>query len=435
MNRRVKMFAFAFVMILATVISLHVAGNYVHGAKKVTLKMLIEDVPDTHYIMDLLPDFRKKTNLDIDFEVVQYLDMHSKLVTQFMSRRARYDVIAVDNYWAGEFCAAGWLAPLDKYVERDNFDISPYIESGMDMVGFYNDTLYMLPFYNYACILVYREDLINDNRLRALYRKQFGKELSIPNDLEEYVQLCKFMDENAGDDIVGVAMQAGRGDPIVMEWSNYLFALGGEYFDSNWHSVINSPIAIKATELYIENTKYAQKGVLAANIDDVNRVMIQGKAFSTINFPWQMPTFGNEKESKVAGLVEIATIPGGSGLNGSWGWGIGYNTKHKDEAWEFIKWVESFDIAKKRAIAGGTPTRMDVFNDKDFKRDFSWCDKLPEIIAMAKPIPEFQYSSQMVEVLGRELSMAATGEKTITEALNQAAMELDALTKQAGIYK
>lgn len=430
-NRKPNRKSVAFVLVALAIV---VATASAH-AQNITLKVLIEDVPDTHYIAELLPDFREKTGLDIEFEVVQYLDMHSKLVTQFISRQARYDVIAVDNYWAGEFCAAGWLAPIDEYVARDGFDINPYIESGLDMVGFYEDTLYMLPIYNYACILVYREDLLTDPRLQGLYRAEYGKELLMPDDLEEYVELCSFMDEHAGDGIVGVAMQAGRGDPIVMEWSNYLFALGGEYFDENWHSVVNSDIGIKATELYIKNTKNAQAGVLAANIDDVNRVMTQGKAFSTINFPWQMPTFDDPAESRVAGLVEIFPIPGGSGLNGSWGWGIGYNTQYKEEAWEFIKWVESPEIAKKRAMAGGTPTRMDVYNDEEFKDAYPWCERLPEIIGKAKHIPQFQFSSQMVELLGRELSMAATGEKSIVDALNEAARELDALAKQANLYK
>ena len=34
----------------------------------------------------------------------------------------------------------------------------------------------------------------------------------------------------------GVVNQGLRPDPIAMEWSNYLFANGGEYHDDNWKS-------------------------------------------------------------------------------------------------------------------------------------------------------------------------------------------------------
>ena len=116
----------------------------------VTLRVLMEDVPETHIIKALLPEFEAKTGIKVEFEIVQYMDMHAKLVPQLMSPNCQYDLLEVDNYWAGEFPAAGWLEPLEKYVKRDNFDISVYLPSMLDMVGYYNGKLYMIPMYNYA---------------------------------------------------------------------------------------------------------------------------------------------------------------------------------------------------------------------------------------------------------------------------------------------
>ena len=136
-------------------------------AEDVTLRLLMEDVPDTHVITPYLPDFEAETGIKVEFEVVQYLDMHSKLVPQFLTSNASYDVIVVDNYWAGEFPAAGWLEPLDSYVEKDKVDISKYIPAMLDMVGYYPMTgsdkqLFMFPFYNYTMCLVYRVDLMEN---------------------------------------------------------------------------------------------------------------------------------------------------------------------------------------------------------------------------------------------------------------------------------
>ena len=399
----------------------------------VTLRMLMEDVPDTHVITPLLPEFEASTGIKVEWEIVQYLDMHTKLVPQFLSSEASYDVIVVDNYWAGEFPAAGWLEPLDKYVKRDNFDISNYIPAMIDMVGYYPRTgrdkkLYMLPFYNYTMALIYRTDLTPE--LANKYKKMYGKEMEVPVTLEEYVSLCRFMQDNAG--VYGSAMQAGRGDPIVMEWSNYLFALGGDYYDENWNSIINDSTSIKAIEYYMENIKYgAPKGALNFSLDDSFRVMSQGQAWSMISYNWMLAALDDPEQSKIAGKVAIAPMPGEKSLAGGWGWAIAHNTPHKEEAWEFIKWVESYDIAKRRALKGGAPTRSDVLLDPEVLQKYPWFKTVEKILTRSKAVPEFTFSTQMVEVVGRELSLIGAEGKDPQVAMDEAAKELDELAKKA----
>ena len=404
---------------------------------QVTLTMLMEDVPETHIIKAMLPEFEEKTGIKVNFEIVQYTDMHTKLIPQLMSGKSQYDVIEVDNYWAGEFPAAGWLEPLDSYVQRDGFDINAYIPSMLEMVGYYpasgaDKKLYMVPMYNYTMCLLYRQDLIDDPELQAKYKDLYGEDLKVPASLDEFVKISQFMQDNA--DVYGAAMQAGRGDPIVMEWSNYLFSLGGDYYDSNWNAIINNQNSLDAISAYTEmiNTA-APRGVLSYNLDDALRIMSQGKAFSMITYNWMLAQLDDPDKSQVAGKVAIAPMPGEKSLAGGWGWAIAHNSNNKDEAWEFIKWVESFDIAKRRALEGGAPTRNDVLFDSDVLKKYPYYKVVSDILKRSKPVPEFQFSTQMVEIVGRELSLVVAENKDPEEAMNQAAKELDVLAAKAGL--
>ena len=116
-------------------------------AENTTLNILMEDVPETQIIQALLPEFEAKTGINVEFESILYSDMHPKLIPQLMSLNCQYDVLEVDNYWAGEFPAAGWLEPLDNYVKKNKFDLSKYIPSTIEMTGYYDGTLYMIPMY------------------------------------------------------------------------------------------------------------------------------------------------------------------------------------------------------------------------------------------------------------------------------------------------
>ncbi|MCK5093384.1 MAG: extracellular solute-binding protein, partial [Spirochaetes bacterium] len=104
----------------------------------------MEGVPDTFIIQDLLPEFERETGIKVDFEIVNYAQMHAKLLPQLMSKKGAYDAIVVDNYWAGEFPAGGWLEPLDALARKTkSVELDKYVPSMLEMVGYYQETLYM----------------------------------------------------------------------------------------------------------------------------------------------------------------------------------------------------------------------------------------------------------------------------------------------------
>ena len=68
-----------------------------------TIRILMETVPDTRYLQELLPEFEKQTGIKVEIEAIGYSDMHTKLVPQLISSQGSYDLIVVDFYWVGEF--------------------------------------------------------------------------------------------------------------------------------------------------------------------------------------------------------------------------------------------------------------------------------------------------------------------------------------------
>ncbi|GLV49225.1 hypothetical protein TJA_23270 [Thermus sp. LT1-2-5] len=180
----------------------------------------------------------------------------------------------------------------------------------------------------------------------------------------------------------------------------------------------------------------AQKGALNANLDDTFRVMCQGGAFSMITYWWMLPQLDDAKQCpKVAGKVALAPVPGGAGVNGGWGWAIPKNSRNKEAAWKFISWVESREIVKRRALAGHAPTRKDAFQDPEVLRKYPYYKEAEKIIAGAKKVPIFAYTAEMEDVVGREISLAAAGQKGVKQALQDAAKGLEGLLRKAGLLR
>lgn len=408
------------------------------GARAETISILMEGVPDTDFVKALLPDFEKATGITVNLEVVNYAEMHTKLVPQLVAREGSYAAIVVDFYWVGEFTKAGWLQPLDERIAADKFDTSVYVPAMMDLVGKVEGATYMLPFYNYAMGLLYRTDLLEDAKNKADFQAKHGMELRKPETWDEYLKQVEFFTKDGG---YGVVNQGLRPDPIAMEWSNYLFANGGAYHDANWKGTLNTEQGRKALEQYAASIeKYGPLGAASFSFDEAFNVMAQGQAYSYITYNFFRAGIDDPSKSQVVGKVEIMAVPGSEpgksgSLNGAWGWAIPKSSPNPDAAWTFLKWVESPEIAKKRALAGGSPTRTDVFDDPEVLGKYPHFAELKKLLLESHNFPTFTYTPQFVEALGRELSLAVGGEKSAEEALKQVETEFDELARKDGKLK
>lgn len=394
-------------------------------AQGITLHILMEDVPETHMVKKLLPQFEKQTGITVDIQQLVYSEMHDKLVPQLVSNHSYYNVLEVDFLWAGEFSNAGWLANLQPYVNKSNFSLKPFIPSMMKLVGYHNGKLYMIPMYNYSMGLIYRKDLLQNASLQAKYKNEYGTALTAPTTLKDYVQVSKFMTKNAG--VAGAAMQGQRGDPNSMEFSNYLFSSGGAYM-KNGKVVLDNAAGLKALNLYIDNIQNAaQKGALSATLDNTFHLMCQGKAWSMVTYWWMYPQLNDPKSCPaVSGKLGLMTMPGGHGESGGWGWAIPANDSPAvaQAAWKFISWVQSKKVATERALMGHAPVRTDVLQNPEVLKKYPYYASAEKIIASGKAYPVFTYSAQYENDLGRQISLAATGQKSAKAALTAAAQSL-----------
>jgi len=389
-----------------------------------TIRLLMETVPDTRYIEELLPEFEKQTGIKVELEVISYNDMHAKLVPQLLSSKGTYDGIVVDFYWVGEFIKAGWLMPLDKLVKRDGFDTSVYVPKLTDLVGKVDGVQYMLPFYNYSMAVIYRKDLIEDPKEKAAFKSKYGIDLKVPKAWDEYWKQVEFFtrdtDNDGKKDLFGTVIQGQRGDCISMQWANFLYGQGGRFHDKNWNPTINSDAGVKAMKAYREAVvNFSPPGSESFCFDEAANVMAQGKAYSLQTFNIMFAGFDDPSSSQVVGKVAITSNPGG-GLNGGWGWAIPNSSPNKEAVWKFYKWVESYDIAKRRALLGGAPTQTKIFTDPEVVSKRPYYPILGEILAGSQDFPVFTYTTELVEKMGLEFNLAATGDKDPKAALDAA---------------
>ncbi len=385
-------------------------------AEAVTLTIIMEEVPDYDIVAKLTQEFEAEhPDIKIEFEAMPYDAMRDKILTSFLAPESTYDIIIVDNPWMDEFARADYLTPLDDYIaDTSGYDYEDFV-GPLREIGEVDGRIYGVPYYNYALGLIVRQDIFDE------------KGIAVPTTLEEYVETAKALTEG---DVYGAAMQPQRGYKIFEEWKNWLYANGGDLMDDQGNVIINNPESVAALEMYIDvYNNAAPSGSLNWGFDEALRAMASGQTVSMFSYNWMLPTLNNPAglAGDLAGKFELYEVPGGKAVLGAWHWAIPHNAANKDAAWEFISWLTSKETDKERVIMGGAPIRASVITDQEvWEKGYGeqYYTTVLKILEDAEPLARGNRAEELIEIVGTELNIAVAGQKSVQEALDDAAKQV-----------
>ena len=388
-----------------------------------TVKVVMEEVPDTDVVKGLLADFNKKyPNVKVKIEAMPYDQMRDRIVSSFLAPDPTYDMIIVDNPWMYDFASGGFLQPLDDRIKATSgFDYEDFSEP-LRKIAEVKGKTYGIPFYNYGLALIYRSDLY----------KKAG--LEPPKTLDELRQAS---DKLKTAQMAGIAMQPQKGYKVFEEWGNYLFGAGGSIQDDQNNVTLDSPEARTALEKYIALYKAdAPKNSLNWAFDEALRAVAGGKAAQMISYNWMLPTLNKPDgpAKSLHGKFSVAEVPGGKAILGAWYWAIPKNSRTSDAAWAFISWLTSKAHERDRVIAGGAPVRNSVMDDPQvWKQGYGeqYYKTVKSILEDAAPLANGPNAEEMINVVGEQLNAAVAGQKSVDQAITDAAKQAkDTLAKK-----
>jgi multiple sugar transport system substrate-binding protein len=372
-----------------------------------TVRILMENVPDTDVVKSMVADFNKDyPNVKVDIETLTYDQMRDKLVSSFQSSSPTYDLIIVDNPWMVDFAKANFLQPLDARIDgTKDYDAADFFKPLTDITTV-DGKRYGVPFYNYALGYLYdTDDLAQANQ-------------QVPTTLDQLVATSKALKSG---DRAGIAMQPQRGYKIFEEWGNWLFAAGGSIYDASGKVSLNTPEAKRALAAYIDTYKTAAPpNSLNWSMDEAQRSLAAGQAASMINYNWQLPALNEPGSGPSAGKFKLAPIPGGKQVLGSWSWAIPANSGASDAAWAFASWITSKPHDVTRVEKGGAAIRQSTLQDPAVlggKFGADYYQTVEKLLANASPLSQGPSGEEMIQAVGTELNEAVAGTKSVDDAL------------------
>ncbi|WNB91421.1 ABC transporter substrate-binding protein [Bacillus sp. NEB1478] len=375
---------------------------------------------DTQGTKAMVEAFEKKyPNIDVQVKEMpaDTGKQHDAYVTAFNANSDEIDVINLDVIWPAEFAQAGYLMPLDRFIEKDNVDLDAHNQGALSASKF-KGKQWSLPLFIDAGMLFYRTDLI--------------KEGTAPKTWDELLAKAKETKGQGGTQF-GYLMQAKQYEGLVCNAVEFIASYGGKIIDENGEVKVDSPEAIKGISKMVEvvNSDVVPQNVTTFSEPESHTAFINGQSPLIRNWPYQFALANDKSQSKIAGKVGVAPLPAGDAGSaaalGGWMMGINKNTKHAEASWKFLSFMTGKDGQKISAIKGGhAPTILSLYEDKEvldanpYFKEEGFVNALKA--AVSRPVaPNYPEISDIIQV---QMSKAIAKQITPEEAAKNMQKEI-----------
>lgn len=370
-------------------------------------KMLVET---------LIPMFEEQhPGIKVQALSVPYEDFRRKLLTSIAGGVAP-DLIRSDIIWVPELADMGALVALDELMP-DFAEFKAVVFPGPLSTNLWKGHYYGLPLDTNTKVWLYNAEMYQAAGIEAP-----------PSTMDELLA--------QGEAIKKANPQAylfaadGTWAWVMLPW---IWSFGGEITDPQLTvatGYLNGPKTVAAFEFWLKLYKagHIAPVVLGNGIDPMTG-FAQDVYANIDNGPWTYPMFEAQFPEK---QLHAALFPKGEGgsieVVGGEDVNLLKQSKHPEEAAEFIRFLLSPEYQLEMAKVGQIPVRTDLIGS-DYFKNHPYYGIFLEQLKTARARPAHPAWSKMDEIITAAGQSILRGEQTPQQALDEAAKQIDALLK------
>jgi multiple sugar transport system substrate-binding protein len=374
----------------------------------------------------LLKQFENRTGVNVDLQITGWDAIRNKVAIAGAAQTQLADVTEFDWSWTGQFGPAGWYEPLQGQLDQ-----------GL-LTDLQNNGAFTVGQNQYAVCYS------NDFRISAYNTKIFAEAGidSAPATLDELTSdLEQIKSKGVLDAPLTLPLSATEGTATV--WYLLTLAYGGQLFDDQFKPAFTSSdsAGYKALAFMVDAE---EKGLVtpgAVSLSDTqsdNRYTSGSAAVTLAGGPDEMVVANDPKQSKIAGEAAFMLVPGQTGPGNTFGLpeglGIMSTSQHKAASLAFLKWwQEPSTLLALHDSLGLLPCRTSVVDQLVKQKALVGGDAISRQLEHVVPLfpqgapPWYTQFSTKASSL---INAAASGDMTVSDALNQLASQATQLQSQ-----
>lgn len=300
-------------------------------------------IDEISILKPIIEEFSKRNNINV--ELIYIPENYFQKLHMMFASNTEPDVLFMNNFNLPVYADSKVLEPIDKYILNDKFDKLVFFNQALKSLS-WKGQLYCLPRDISNLVIYYNKDIF------------LKKNVNIPNEdwtMEDFLKISEKLKDNN--------LYPFFADKRILFWLPFLWSFGGDLFTNDMKkSKLDDSKSIKALKFYTDlilKYKIAPTEKEVGNIKGA-QLFSEGKLAMFLSGRWSVPTFRKTLNFN----WDIINFPKGDygsivGIDSS-GWCISRNSKNKEIAWKFIKY-----LASKESIINFTKNGLIVPSRKD----------------------------------------------------------------------
>jgi multiple sugar transport system substrate-binding protein len=384
-------------------------------------------------LTELSKDFEQQSGHNMSFEFVPWPNFAARMLNELNSGGQLCDLMIGDSQWIGGGAENGHYVKLNDFFDANGISMDDFIPATVTGYAEWpkgTPNYYALPAFGDVVGWTYRRDWFERPALQAEFKEKYGRDLDVPNTLEELKDIAQFFQgrDIDGKTVYGAAIYTERGsEGITMGAMNALYNYGFEYENPEkpyeLEGYVNSPGAVAGLEyykaLYDTGTPPGSSNwYMSENIDAYK----SGQVAMQMNFAFIWPgvdadpNVGGERSGyfpNPAGPADQFAQLGGQGIS------VVAHSDKQAAALEYIRWFAQPEVQARWWELGGYSALLSVVEDPEFANSQPYAQTFLDSMAIVKDFwAEPAYAELLLAMQARLHTYVIAGSGTAQEALD-----------------
>jgi len=356
-------------------------------------------------------------------------ELHESTLVNNGLKNGDWDVAHINTDWLYEGYTAGAFENLKPFIDVAAPSAFPDGWSNSLLASQqFNEDVIGLPFHDGPECLIYRKDLFEDKAEQELYLKQYGEKLAVPETWEDFVKVARFFNRPEQNLFGTVFACYPDGHNTVFDFCLQLWTRGGSLVDDKGRVKVDSPQAIEGLDFYraiVKNNNVVHPDSVGYDSVQAGAAFARGEVAMMINWFGFASVCEVDVASKVKGKVEVTLLPSSgqsASLNVYWLYTIGSGSKHKQLAYDFIRFAVNEENDKLLTLEGGIGCRISTWEDAGVNEVVPYYHKLAQLHECAMTLPQKSNWAEIASIID-ELVLSALNSEEATGAILKIAQD------------
>lgn len=403
-------------------------GGVLAAGAEEPVVILVRTGIEADAIRAVVEEYKRVTGRPVELTELGRSGYYPTLHTQLVAGTEEFDLAQANGVDVSGLAKAGAIAPIDVYLEDPKYtDPKEFDIEDLAFVYKYKGRAYALPFDVSTHFLYYRNDLIS----------------SPPQTWDQYYETALKWTKTINPEsptLYGASLTALAGSEQPKVFYSVMWSMGGWIIDDEDRVGVDSPGAIRAGKFYAKliDAKMLPPDVFSwgfSNVLDALKTGVVAMAGPYWNAAYQMI---KQSDSPYRDNIAIALVPGvlredGTIYRAPFQQGkvilVNANSRRKEAAWDFYKFLLGKEGMRIYASAGGTPSRFSAYQDPTAEFP-EYYRLMQDSLRIAKGDPGLPFYLQQHEAMNEALSTIITGQSEVEPALRHAGDKIRKLLKE-----